>query len=532
MEQPGSEFRRALKERLHGPRSKTRTWVYVPYDQLHDGLGALATLPPEELGIVLVESPEKAGRRPYHKQKLALVLANLRHFALEQAARGVDVRHVVAGAGGYRGALEQAARELGPLVVHEPAERELREELRPLLGTALSARPHTGWLTTQEQFTRATGGAPPYRMDAFYRLVRKDTGILMERGKPVGGKLSFDAENRKAWRGTPSAPAPLRFAPDAVTDEVGRLVERNYASHPGELDLSMLPATLADAEATWRWALDACLPHFGPYEDAMSRASSGLFHTRISALLNLHRLLPTRVVADVLAADLPLQSREGFVRQVLGWREFVRHVHLATDGFRKLPWGPEPDAAPSFLGAKRSLPQAYWGKPSGLGCLDHVVADVFREGYSHHITRLMVLGNLATLLDVSPRALTDWFWFAYVDAYDWVVEPNVLAMATFGAGDLMTTKPYVAGSAYIHRMSDYCGGCGFDPKSTCPITRLYWAFLGRHEAQLSGNMRMAMPLRSLEKRAPEERARDGRVFDWVSETLAQGGVLTPDGTPS
>ena len=169
----------------------------------------------------------------------------------------------------------------------------------------------------------------------------------------------------------------------------------------------------------------------------------------------------------------------------------------------------------------QALPPAYWGKPSGLGCLDRVVADVFREGYSHHITRLMVLGNLATLLDVSPRALTDWFWFAYVDAYDWVVEPNVLAMATYGAGDLMTTKPYISGSAYLDRMSDYCASCRFDPKSTCPVTRLYWAFLGRHEAQLAGNQRIAMPLRSLAKRSPEERARDARVFEWVSHALEQ-----------
>jgi deoxyribodipyrimidine photolyase-related protein len=531
MKRRGSEFQRALKERLHGPGSAERTWVFVPYDQLNDGLGILRERAPEELGIVLVESPAKAARRPYHKQKLALVLANLRHFALEQAARGVDVRHVVAGPEGYRGAVERAARELGPLVVHAPAERELRVELRPLVGSAVIARPHTGWLTSHDQFARATGGKAPYRMDTFYRLVRRETGILMERGKPVGGKLSFDTENRKPWRGSPPAPEPPRFTPDPVTDEVGRLVQRHYAEHPGEIDLTTLPATEADADTTWRWARETCLPHFGPYEDAMSRTSSGLFHTRISALLNLHRLLPARVIHDVLALDIPLASREGFVRQVLGWREFVRHVHRATDGFRKLPSGPEPEAAPSFLGAHRPLPNAYWGKRSGLACLDHVVADVFREGYSHHITRLMVLGNLATLLDVSPRALTDWFWFAYVDAYDWVVEPNVLAMATFGAGELMTTKPYVAGSAYIDRMGDYCGACRFSPGSTCPITRLYWAFLGRHEAALAGNVRIAMPLRSLAKRSADERARDARVFDWVSRSLAHGDTLTPDGAP-
>ena len=297
----------------------------------------------------------------------------------------------------------------------------------------------------------------------------------------------------------------------------------------------------------------------------MSSRSSGLFHTRISALLNLHRLLPSRAIADVAGMTLPLASQEGFIRQILGWREFVRHVHRATDGFRNLPggapsiaerpgdggyarwagkpWGeslrpagsgqaaagsdrnapeagdPEGGATPSALGASEPLPPAFWGTLSGLTCLDRVVADVWAEGYSHHITRLMVLANLATLLDVSPRELTDWFWIAYTDAYDWVVEPNVLGMGTYAVGDLMTTKPYVSGAAYIARMSDYCDRCAFDPKTTCPITRLYWAFFARHEGRLQGQPTppVAAPgpaeaaRRPSRGRLPDVRARSGHA---------------------
>ena len=502
----------------------------MPYDQLSAEIGPLSREPAEELGIVLVECPQKAERRPYHQQKLALVLANLRHFALEQAARGVDVRHVVATTD-YASALTPLAGELGPLRAMVPAERELRVEIAPLVERGLvELVPHEGWLTTEEDFAAAAqkNGAPPWRMDRFYAAVRKRTGILMDGGKPRGGRMSHDADNRKPWRGTPSAPEPPRFEPDAITREVGELVSSRFGAHPGRLDLGALPATAEDARAMWRWAERACLPTFGPYEDAMSTRSSGLFHTRLAPLINLHRLLPRDVVAGALALPIPLASQEGFVRQILGWREFVRHVHVTTDGLRRVPGRPPtPDADPSALGAKGPLPPAYWGEPSGLACLDHVVADVWREGYSHHITRLMILSNVAMLLDVSPRALTDWFWAAYTDAYDWVVEPNVLGMGTYATGDLMITKPYVAGAAYVKRMSDFCGGCAFDPASTCPLTPLYWAFLARHEATLAGNPRMVVPLSALRKRPKAKREHDAAVFAEVSAALAKGTRLEP-----
>jgi len=524
-------FASALRARNRDGRG--RRWLFVPYDQLGDAVGPLAREAPGTLGIVLVEAPWKAARRPYHKQKLALVLANLRHFALEQAARGVAVRHVVS-PGSYAEALAPLAAELGPLRVMHPAERELRVDLAPLVQDgALEVVPHEGWLTTRADFDAAFAGGRRWRMDTFYRHVRRRTGILMDGDRPRGGRLSFDVENRKPWRGEPPAPSPPRFAPDAITEEVGALVERRYAKHPGRLDLTTLPATARDAETLWEWAQRECLAHFGPFEDAMSTASRTLFHTRISALLNNLRLTPARVVGDAVALSLPLASQEGFVRQVLGWREFVRHVHEATDGFRALPDGTRPPiaenggAAPSALGALRTLPPVFWGARSGLACLDRVVADVWDEAYGHHITRLMVISNLATLIGVAARELCDWFWVAYADAYDWVVEPNVLGMGTFALGDLFTTKPYVSGGAYIDRMSDFCGTCAFSPKRDCPVTSLYWSFLAEHDSMLQGNPRLAMPLRSMRRRSAEQRAADRAVADRVRTSLDMGEVVEP-----
>jgi deoxyribodipyrimidine photolyase-related protein len=506
--------------RAASPGEEGRRWLYVPYDQLSSDLGPLVREAPDNLGIILIESRAKAGRRPYHKQKLALVLANQRHFALEQARRGVAVRYGFT-EGTYREALTPLIDELGPIAVMEPAERELRRDLQGLVGMGLEILPHEGWLTEASDL----GDGPPWRMDRFYRTVRRRTGILMEHDKPLGGRFSFDAENRKPWRGEPEPPSPPTFPVTPIKTEVGALIEREFGDHPGRLDLEHLPATAEDAEQLWSWARTHCLPNFGPFEDAMSTRSRNLFHTRISSLLNLHRLLPQRVLTDVLEADIETPSKEGFVRQLLGWREFVRHVHDATDGFR--------ETARNYLEADRDLPPAYWGKaPSGLACLDAVVDDVWDEAYSHHITRLMVLSNIATLLDTHPRTLTDWFWVAYADAYEWVVEPNVMGMGTFATGDVMTTKPYISGAGYIHRMSDYCAACQFHPKKDCPLTRLYWAFLARHENRLGDNPRMRPVFASLRKRDKKKRAIDGAVFETVTRRLAQSRTVLREEVPN
>jgi deoxyribodipyrimidine photolyase-related protein len=530
-------------------------WILVFPDQLHLGLGPVARADRHRTAVLLVESGEWLSRRPYHRQRLAWILLSQRAFALEAAESGFHVR-VVRGDLPMVDLVRSVLPDTGPLVAMEPAEREARAEFAPLVSDgSLHFERHDGFLTTAADLD-AGRTSEGWRMDRFYQHVRRRTDILMERGKPIGGKYSFDADNRKRWDGTPPAPTPPEFPGSLLREEVEQEILQRFDAHPGELDVATIPVTAAEIDRMWHWAQRACLPHFGPFEDAMSRRSRGVFHTRLSPLMNLHRILPARVVQDALALDLPLASKEGFVRQVLGWREFVYQVHRATDGFRIgagdgegpleapgdggyarwagkswKPKGPPPagidgGARPNRLGADLGLPPAWWGEKSGLSCLDHVVGDVWAEGWSHHITRLMVLANLATLLGVSPRELCDWFWIAYVDAWDWVVEPNVLAMGTFGF-DGMTTKPYVSGSAYLEKMGDSCATCAFTPGKDCPVGPLYWAFLARNDAALCDNPRMKLALASARARSSDAKSSELARFVSVRDVLIRGKSLVP-----
>lgn len=528
--------------------ANARRWIYVPYDRLHDNVGPLGETRPENAIVVLMESRAKGTRREYHKKKLTLVLSAMRHFALEQAARGCRVVYGSSPASFSDGLLELQERwQWKELVVNRPAERELRTELREARadrGLRIRAVRDTAWLSTTEDFeavfgkpeaasernTQRVAGQRQYLMDRFYRHMRRKTGLLMQGAQPEGGSWSYDAENRKPYRGEVAIPPRPSFPPDEITQEVMALIQQRHPEHFGIIDGFDLPVTRKDAEAAWSFALDALLPHFGPWEDAMSVEEPDLFHSLTSSSVNLTLLRPIDMVTQVAeayaAGKVPLQSAEGFTRQLLGWREFMRHIHEATDGFRTL----QKDGAPSFLDAHRKLPPVYWGVRSGMRCMDTVVAQVIEKGWSHHITRLMVLSNLATLCGFSPRELTDWFWFAYVDAYDWVVEPNVLGMATFADGGLTATKPYVSGAAYINRMSNYCGRCALDPKKStgpgsCPFTALYWTFLERHADTLAGNQRMRMPLNTLAKKSAKDRDALRARAEEAIEMLERGEVL-------
>jgi deoxyribodipyrimidine photolyase-related protein len=556
--------------------ARARRWIYVPYDRLHEGVGPLAETRPEDAVLVFMESVAKGTRRPYHKKKLTLVLSAMRHFALEQAERGCRVVYGESPDGFGEGLLALQQQWQWPeLVTNRPAERELRVELEAARADGLRVRfvEDTAWLSTTEDFTAAfpkrevsKSGQRTYLMDTFYRAMRQNSGVLMERGKPIGGKYSYDAENRLPWRNDLPVPVRPSFAPDAITREVMAMVEERHPETFGSLAGFDLAVTRVDAEAVWAFALERCLPYFGPWEDAMSSAHPDLFHSMTSPLLNLTLLRPRDLVEQVAEAHavgkVPLASAEGFIRQVLGWREFIRHIHEATDGFRTLESAavaptsqkrdvvpllpperkervrvghPDPGilegASPNALSAHRKLPPVYWGTRSGMNCMDTVVAGVVADGWSHHITRLMVLSNLATLCGFSPRELTDWFWFAYIDAYDWVVEPNVLGMATFADGGLTATKPYVSGAAYINKMSDFCGSCALNPKLTlgtgsCPFTALYWSFLERNEAVLAPLNRMAMPLATMRKRSAAEREALRERAEAAIGQLERGEVVT------
>lgn len=534
-----SFFERIARHEPTKDEAASRRWIYVPYDRLHDGVGPLAETSPEDAILVLMESQAKGTRRPYHKKKLTLVLSSMRHFALEQAERGCRVVYGASPDSFADGLLKlQKQWKWKELLTNVPAERELRVELRQAKedGLRLRAVKDTAWLSTGEDWAAAFQGKQVafgrgFLMDTFYRAMRRKSGLLMQNGKPAGGKWSYDAENRKPYRGEVKVPERPVFAPDAITREVMAMVEERHPQHFGSTEGFAMAVTRKDAEAAWSFALHHLLPHFGPWEDAMSFEHPDLFHSLLSPLINLTRLRPVDVVEQTADAfekgKIPLASAEGFIRQILGWREFMRHVHDATDGYRKL----EKHGAPNFLEANKKLPPVYWGTPSGMTCMDTVVAQVIRDGWSHHITRLMVLSNLATLCGFSPRELTDWFWFAYVDAFDWVVEPNVLGMATFADGGLTATKPYVSGAAYIHKMSDYCERCALNPKKatgegSCPFTALYWSFLERNEEKLRGNQRMAMPLMSMRKKPGAERIALRERAEVAIAQLERGEIVT------
>ena len=558
--------------RSHRPTAadfRKRSWCFVPYDRLNDRVGPLAKLPPEQAGLILIESHSKGRNRPYHKKKVTLLLSNMRHFALEQIDRGVSVLYLNAPES-YGEQLLRAQHEhnIATIAVARPAEREMRKDLELAIGKGLRLDMQTddAWISTAEDW-QAVFGAPrdagargrQYLMERFYRHMRKRTGMLMSKGKFVGGSLSFDQYNRQPYRGEVPVPPRPTFAPDAITREVIDMIEHNGVESIGSADGFDLPVTSADCHTAWRFALEHLLPHFGPFEDAMHSAEPTLFHSAISGLMNLSRLLPGDVVRDVQEAyeqgAVPLASAEGFIRQIIGWREFMRHIHDVTDGFRTLPQSPDPPAnrsanpyshllvkeinaaapdrpaCPSALDAHLPLPPVYWGQRAGMFCMDTVVAQVLQHGWSHHIQRLMVLANLSTLCGISPRELTDWFWVAYIDAYDWVVEPNVLGMASFADGGLTATKPYVSGAAYINRMSDYCRHCALDPKrsigpGSCPFTAFYWSFLERHEELLSSNPRMRMPYNTMRRKSAKERAELRERADAAVGQLQRGEQVT------
>ena len=532
------EFVERLGKSCHTPKR----WHYVAYDQLNIDL-----LPEHDtardLGLVFIETSWKASQLPYHKQKLALLLSNQRNFAIEMKDLGYPI-HYEFGIGSYDSILEALLINLGQISVCEPAELMLRTQLQRLHESqSIHMLPHKGWLTSEEDFVNSVGNLPPWRMDKFYRFIRKSKHILMdENNKPKGGEWSFDDQNRLPWDGAVELPELPIFKPNAITREVIEMIEKKFYHHPGKITIENIPSTDKQVHQLWNWAKSNVMYWFGPYEDAMTTEHKTLFHTTISSLLNLHRLLPKTIVKEALELEIPINSKEGFVRQIIGWREFVRHVHRHTDGFSaSIPedslhirpgagwegkWA-SPRNTLNVLEANFPLPQAYWGKKSGMLCLDSAVQQVVETGYTHHIPRLMVLANLGTLLGVHPRELTDWFWAMFTDAYDWVVEPNVLAMGTYAVGEIMTTKPYVCGTPYIKKMGDYCGDCSLHHKKSCPVSDMYWNFLQENNAQFVKNHRMSMPIRMLAKRDESKIQGYKSVTDYVRSQLGKGETLDP-----
>jgi deoxyribodipyrimidine photolyase-related protein len=395
------------------------------------------------------------------------------------------------------------------LIMVEPGEWRVRAALEAAAhqaGIPLEIRADRHFFSSREEFATHARGRKQLRLEYFYRPLRERHAILMDDGEPAGGQWNFDAENRGSFpkSGPVMLPAPIRFSPDAITREVIDLVNARFADHPGSLDTFDWPVTPADARA----ALDDFLVHrlasFGKYQDAIWTGEPWLYHARLSQSLNMKLLDPRDVVAGAermwRAGRAPLEATEGFIRQVLGWREYVRGIY----------WHFMPEYEQrNTLGADRPLPNMYWTADTEMNCLRDALSQTLRHGYAHHIQRLMVTGLFAMLLGVRPQDVHRWYLAVYVDAVEWVELPNTLGMSQFADGGVMASKPYCASGAYIDRMSNACGGCRFNPKiatgaDACPFTTLYWDFLARHEKLLAKNPRMAMQLKNLRRKDAAE----------------------------
>lgn len=499
-----------------------RVTVVLPWDQ--DPTLAAFPKTPADGQLLVLETRAKVHALPWHRQKLALIVSSLRHFVEERRAKGFHVEHRLAD--DYASGVTAFAKWARPGELHAMAPKEwaIDQRFRALTKTVpLTLHDDGGdgghFLTTRAEFLEWVEGRKQVRMDQFYPLMRRKLGLLVDaKGKPEGGKWSFDAENRQHARGV-KMPAVPWFSPDALTQKVMRWVGREDVGQWGALESFGWPVTRAQALQWLSHFLDVRLEHFGPYEDAIRSDERFLFHSLLSVPLNLGLLRPDEVARAVAeryrAGRASLPSVEGFIRQVIGWREFIRGVYWwLMPGLRTA----------NGLHATRPLPDFFWQpEKTSMQCVREALQSVHDTGYTHHIQRLMVLCNYATLAGIDPRAVSHWFWAAFVDAYEWVELPNVVGMGLFGT-DAFTTKPYVASAAYLKRQTGVsakgrgpaaakheapCARCTHDPDArtgpgACPFNALYWDFLAQHRERLSKNLRMRQLLTTLDRFGPEQ----------------------------
>ncbi|WP_277540968.1 cryptochrome/photolyase family protein [Haloarcula laminariae] len=505
--------------------------VWLRGDHLLRHRGPLSRRPDEPL--LLVEAESFARKLPYHPHKLTLVFAAMREFrdAVRESGRTVHYRRAETFADGLAAHLDEHPDDL---VTTEPQTDAARERLRSLVadaGGTVQFVPDERFLCSPDRFDAwASGGR--YRHEDFYRFMRRETGYLMDGSDPVGGEWNYDDRNRETPPEEWTPADPPTFDHGETVTETAEWVAETYA---GGYDGPPYGGDWADPEP-FRWpvtrrqavrALDHFVTYrladFGPYQDAMRDEAWAMSHSLLSTSLNLGLLGPEEVIERAIGAyetgDAPLNSVEGFVRQVLGWREFLRHVYR-----REMP----ELAGANQLDAQEALPEFYWTGDTDMACLSDVVEGVRKRGYSHHIERLMLLANFGLVYGVEPERLNRWFHAAYVDAFHWVTTPNVVEMGLYGAG-VFATKPYAASANYVDKMSDYCSGCPYYKTKTtgegaCPFNALYWEFLDRNEDELRSNHRMGLMYSHVDNKGEEEWAGIRERADEI-RTMAREGEL-------
>jgi deoxyribodipyrimidine photolyase-related protein len=485
----------------HGAGMSTTGPVLVPIlgDQLSPALASLRGLARDEAVVLIMEVWDEATYVKHHKQKIALIFSAMRHFAAELREAGWQVDYVALtdpdNAGSFTGEVARAIERHGPSEVRIVEAGEWRvqqaiEEWADKFPCPVTVLPDDRFLCSKAEFAEWAEGRKVLRMEFFYREMRRKTGLLISAGEPVGGQWNYDAENRKPPKeGLKAPPRPL-FEPDAITREVLDLVAERFADHFGELEPFHWPVTRAEAEQAAEAFFADRLAQFGDYQDAMVHGQDDLFHSMLSTSINLGLLDPVamcrRAEAEYAAGRAPLNAVEGFIRQLIGWREYVRGFYwLLMPGL----------AQDNALEAARPLPEFYWTGETDMRCLADCVRSTRANAHSHHIQRLMVLGNFALIAGIEPKAVQDWYLAVYADAYEWVELPNVSAMVLYADGGKLASKPYAASGNYINKMSNYCTGCRYSVmKKTgagaCPFNALYWHFMARNRARLERNPRI------------------------------------------
>ena len=482
-------------------------------DQLSASIATLSDIDKQVDRVLMVEVSDEATYVRHHQQKLVLVLSAMRHFAAELKKDDIQVDYVRmdsnANTGSFSGEVKRALQRhhYDQLVVTEPGEWRVREMMQGWqkdFDVPVEIRDDDRFLCSLDEFAQWAKDRKSLRMEYFYRTMRRKTGWLMEGDKPVGGEWNYDRQNRKSLPGGMTYPRRLRFEADEITRDVMQLVKTRFDHHFGDLESFGWATTRVDAQRALIHFIEECLPGFGDYQDAMKTGEDFLFHALVSPYLNIGLLDPREVCEAALQAyedeRAPLAAVEGFVRQVVGWREYIRGFYwLQMPGYERS----------NFLKAKRPLPDFFWTAETDMNCLRQTIETTRRHAYAHHIQRLMITGNFALLTSLAPAEVEAWYLLVYVDAFEWVELPNTHGMALFADGGLLASKPYAASGAYINRMSDYCSGCRFSPgkklgEGACPFNYLYWYFLISKEKQLRTNPRMGLAYRNLFNKPEDE----------------------------
>ena len=491
----------------------SKTLRLILGDQLSQSLSSLGDIDRESDIVLMCEVMGEVTYVRHHKKKVAFILSAMRHFADTLCEQGISVDYVTLddpeNSGNFKGEVARAVtrHDASRLIVTAPGEFRVLEDMQNWemdLGIAVEIRQDDRFLCPPEMFESWAAGRKQLRMDFFYREMRRYHDVLMVNGKPVGGKWNYDVENRERPDPSQQVPAPLQFSPDETSQTVLNLVGHYCADHFGELDEFGFAVTREQALQVLEHFIVNRLPLFGTFQDAMIEGEPWMYHSHIGFYLNVGLLGPGEVITSAQnayeAGTAPLNSVEGFIRQILGWREFVRGIYwLKMPGY----------ASENFLAADRPLPDFFWTGDTQMNCLRQSIGQTQKYAYAHHIQRLMVLGNFALLAGLAPKFVNEWYLIVYADAFEWVELPNVSGMVLFADGGYLASKPYAAGGAYINRMSNYCQNCRYKVAEktggdACPFNYLYWHFLIKNRDRLGNNARLGMIYRSLDRMSEEK----------------------------